>query len=87
MVDRLHHALKEGQGRGVLGPLLKELADYTVCHFQREKRCFARHGHPNRESHTREQKLLLEAVEGLIQRFEAGNFVVAIDLLAIAISG
>ncbi|MBF0262597.1 MAG: bacteriohemerythrin [Magnetococcales bacterium] len=84
MVNRLHHAMKEGQGREVLGALLKELADYTVFHFQREESYFARHGYPDREAHMREHKLLLEAVVGLIQRFEAGNFAVAIDLLAIA---
>ncbi|MBF0213688.1 MAG: bacteriohemerythrin [Magnetococcales bacterium] len=84
MVNRLHHAMKEGEGREVLGPLLQELADYTVFHFQREENYFARYGYPDTEAHVREHKKLLEAVVGLIRRFEAGEFSVAIDLLAFA---
>ncbi|MBF0189928.1 MAG: bacteriohemerythrin [Magnetococcales bacterium] len=84
MVNRLHHAMKEGEGREVLGALLKELADYTVFHFQREEGYFARYGYPDLTSHVQEHRKLLDAVANLIQRFEAGDFSVAIDLLGIA---
>ncbi|MBF0271370.1 MAG: bacteriohemerythrin [Magnetococcales bacterium] len=84
MVNRLHLAMKEGEGREVLGALLKELADYTIFHFRREEEYFARYGYPDIAAHIREHQKLLAAVADLIQRFEAGDFSVAIDLLAIA---
>ncbi|MBF0625630.1 MAG: bacteriohemerythrin [Magnetococcales bacterium] len=84
LVNKLHRAMQEGEGRTVLSSILTELADYTVFHFQREEDYFARFDYPERLSHIQAHQHLLDTVVELIKRFEAGNFAVAIDLLAFA---
>ncbi|MBF0154524.1 MAG: bacteriohemerythrin [Magnetococcales bacterium] len=83
-VNRLHRAMLEGEGRDVVSPILRELAEYTVFHFNREESYFARHEYPETREHVQAHKKLVESVVDLIRRFEAGNFAVAIDLLAFA---
>ncbi len=84
MVNTLHRAMKAGEGKSVVSGILKELADYTVFHFDREEAYFDRYGYPDAVSHKAAHKALVDSVLDLINRFEAGNFSVAIDLLAIA---
>ncbi|HDN26936.1 MAG TPA: hypothetical protein ENG03_07550 [Thioploca sp.] len=36
IVNKLHATMKEGKAKEVIGPLMKELIDYTVFHFHEE---------------------------------------------------
>ncbi|MBF0193379.1 MAG: bacteriohemerythrin [Magnetococcales bacterium] len=84
MVNKLHRAMKAGGSPNVVGPILKELVDYTVFHFNREEEYFEKTGYPQIDAHKREHKKLVDAVVDLVEQFEAGSFSMAIDLLAIA---
>ncbi len=84
MINQLHQAMKHSGSFESVGDILKELAEYTVFHFKREEEYFAQTGYPDQNAHEEEHRKLVKAVLDLIERFEAGNFSVAIDLLGIA---
>lgn len=86
LLDELHGAMKEGQGRDAVGDVLADLEEYTFYHFDDEEGfmagcgyredcadCFADHAAAHREFEERVQRLR--------ERHEAGEIVTSIDTL------
>jgi hemerythrin len=71
MLNELHEAMGKGEGREVLGRVLKDLANYTKTHFATEERLMKAHGYPDYESHKMKHEKMTEAVLQNIAKFEA----------------
>ncbi|MBF0110841.1 MAG: bacteriohemerythrin [Magnetococcales bacterium] len=84
LVNRLHDRMREGSGMAAIRHTLGELTDYTVFHFKREEDWYDQYQYHERDQHRRAHNGLITAVTELTGKYEAGNFAVAIDLLAIA---
>lgn len=77
LVNDLHTATAQGEGRHVVGKILLRLIRYTEEHFQREEHHMEKNGYAKLEEHRRQHQELLQAVLGLQEKFNAGNVTVA----------
>lgn len=77
LVNELHTATTQGEGRHVVGKILSELIRYTHEHFQREEHHMEKNGYARLEDHRRLHQELLQAVRGLQEKFNSGNVTVA----------
>jgi hemerythrin len=62
LINKLHDAMKEGQGKQVIGSVLNGLISYTKAHFAAEERLMKAHGYPLYEKHKREHNHLTMTV-------------------------
>jgi hemerythrin len=72
MLNELYDAMQAGKSQAVLGKVLKELADYTVYHFQYEESLLAQTGYRASPEHKREHDELTKLVQEVSQKYEAG---------------
>lgn len=77
LVNQLHTATQQGEGRTVVGEILDELLDYTNDHFQREEAHMQRISYSDYAAHKIEHVNLLKEVMELKAQFDAGNISVA----------
>ncbi len=82
MVNHLHQSMKKGASKESMQEILQKLADYTVFHFQREEEYFDTTAYPDSAAHKAEHKKLVGLAVDFIQRFEAGDFAIVIDLMS-----
>jgi hemerythrin len=81
LVNELHDHMKAGKGKDAVGKILKELAQYTVYHFETEEKLFTKYSYPDSRTHTREHQDLVNQVTSLIENYEKGNGVLPMDLM------
>ena len=72
LLNELFDATQAGRGQVVLGKVLKELADYTVYHFQYEEALFAQTGYSAAPDHMKEHDGLTTLVQALRQKYQDG---------------
>jgi hemerythrin-like metal-binding protein len=80
MLNRLHEAMKSGQGKDVVGKVLDDLVTYTKFHFAREEEFFAMTGYPAVE-HKKEHRELVKQAEELQSRYKSGERVLSIETM------
>jgi hemerythrin len=51
MLNCLHQAMSEGQGKAVLSGILTDIADYTVTHFKTEERYMQKYHYRDMSEH------------------------------------
>lgn len=73
LVNDLHHGIVSGHGRDKMGPILKELARYTVEHFATEEGFMREKGYPNLVRHKAKHDDLKGQVVDLIGKFDSGE--------------
>jgi len=81
LLNKFYSAINEGRSKSVLGEILKELANYTVYHFQSEEEAFRQFNFPEKDEHIRIHKDLVNQVVKIIKDFEAGKDIVSVNLL------
>ena len=72
LINELFDATQAGRGQVVLGKVLKELADYTVYHFQYEESLFAQTGYRAAPDHIKEHGELISLLQDMRQKYEDG---------------
>lgn len=72
MVNDLHEAMARRHGREMLGPVLENLAAYTIEHFAMEESLMVATGYPEQERHARAHAALADQVSTFRQRYAAG---------------
>jgi hemerythrin len=72
-INQLHDAMKTGQGKQVIGDVLKGLISYTQNHFAAEERLMKAQGYPPYESHKKEHNQLTMTVLDFQKGFAAGT--------------
>ncbi|MFA9438446.1 bacteriohemerythrin [Uliginosibacterium sp. sgz301328] len=72
MLDRLHDAMRVGQGSSAVGPVLQELVRYTEMHFRREEHYMRQIGYAGYAAHKAEHDRLIREVRELQARCTSG---------------
>ena len=81
LINELHDAMKVGKGKEALGPVLKELVDYTVYHFGHEEKLFSGNGFPDSKQHKEIHAKLVEQVRDIQRNYESGNTVLTMEVM------
>lgn len=81
MVNDLADAMQQKKSKEAVGRVLNGLADYTINHFADEERNFAQTHYPEEREHKALHKKLLDQVTALIGKFNAGEPLIAQDVI------
>jgi hemerythrin-like metal-binding protein len=81
LVNTLFDAMKEGQGRNVVGKILEELIQYTQYHFSAEETLMKEHGYPGYAIQQAEHQKFVEEVTTVYRKYQAGDIFVSVDTL------
>lgn len=73
MVEALHGALLAGKGPDVLGPLLAQMASYSLLHFHTEEELMLRARYPNYLRHKGKHEALASRVKDLQEALAQGT--------------
>jgi hemerythrin len=73
LINQLHDAMKTGQGKEVIGDVLKGLITYTQNHFAAEERLMKAHGYPAYGNHKKEHNNLTMKVLDFQKGFTEGS--------------
>ena len=74
LVNEMHEAMAQGQGKVVLGDVLGKLIDYTRKHFAMEEGLMQKHGYPDFPDHKDKHDKMTAKVLALQSDFKAGKF-------------
>ena len=69
----LQEAIRAGRERGEIAGLLEQLAEYTKVHFMSEQLVMRFYDYPGYQAHVQEHDRLMERIESLRRRFDAGD--------------
>lgn len=75
LINKLHYSMMMGKGAQLVGEILNELIQYTVEHFGREERLMLEINYDEYAQHKHEYEKLIEAVQAIKAKFEAGLIV------------
>ena len=81
MVNDLADAMQQKKSKEAVGRVLNGLAEYTVNHFADEERNFAQTHYPEETQHKALHKKLVDQVVELIGKFNAGEQLIAQDVI------
>ncbi|OGU15424.1 MAG: chemotaxis protein [Geobacteraceae bacterium GWC2_53_11] len=81
MVNDLADAMQQKKSKEAVGRVLNGLAEYTINHFADEERNFAQTHYPEEIEHKALHKKLLDQVTALIGKFNAGEPLIAQDVI------
>ena len=81
LLNELHRAIVEHRGSEAAHRILGELLEYTRIHFAVEESLMRILGYPEYEEHKHHHELLLNEVQELSQKLEAGKKSVNFELL------
>jgi methyl-accepting chemotaxis protein/hemerythrin len=81
MVNDLADAMQQKKSKEAVGRVLNGLAEYTINHFADEERSFSQSHYPEESQHKELHKKLLDQVTALIGKFNAGEPLIAQDVI------
>lgn len=81
LVNQLFDAMQVGRGKDVLGPVLTELVNYTVYHFNTEERLFRENDYPDYGIHKQIHDDLTNKATQLKTAFDQGNNLISIEVM------
>ena len=81
MINDLADAMQLKKSREAVGRVLSGLVEYTTSHFADEERSFSQTQYPEEASHKALHNTLLDQVAELIGRFNAGEPLIAQDVI------
>jgi len=81
MINRLHEAMRTGQGRAVIKDILTGLADYVVLHFTAEEKYMAKFGYADLTVHKAEHTRFVDTISKFHGDFEGGKVSLTIEVM------
>ena len=81
ILNRVHDAMKAGQGKKAISGALSELIDYTSYHFKTEENLFQQYGYPDLIKHTEEHDELTRKAIDLKASFDKGRLINNIEII------
>ena len=81
LINELHNAMRQGQGKLVLSSTLENLIRYTQTHFTNEEKLMQEMGYPDLKEHKKEHAALTKQVIDLQNRHEQGELVLTIEIM------
>lgn len=80
-MNELDQALRRGQGKAALDPILEKLADYAHVHFAAEESLMEDHSFPGLAPHRAEHDAFREKIALFLAQHKAGKSGVPVSLL------
>jgi hemerythrin len=81
MVQALHQAMLEGQGKQELNNIFADLVAYTASHFASEERLMKMHGYPEYQAHQEVHAKMTTKALSLQEEFQAGKAGISLDTM------
>ena len=81
LTNKLHDAMRSGQGKMVVGEVLDELVEYTKTHFTHEEALMEKAGYPGLASHKLVHNRLVNQVNDLKTQNEAGKLSLSMEVM------
>ena len=81
LINKLHDAMRAGQGKQALEGTLQELAAYTVYHFQNEERYMQQFSYPGYLRHKAEHAAFVKKVTDFQKDFSHNRLGLTVDLM------
>ncbi|ACL16435.1 hemerythrin-like metal-binding protein [Methanosphaerula palustris E1-9c] len=81
LINKLHDAMKAGQGKQMLETTLQELAAYTVYHFQAEEKYMVEYNYPRYHAHKIEHDAFVKKVTDFQKDFVDNRLGLTLDLM------
>lgn len=81
LINDLHLAMREGQGKEALAGVIGELVHYTESHFAAEEAMMQKRRYSGLASHIEEHKRLRQQVLDMRDKVQAGSLTVTIGVL------
>lgn len=81
LINELHDAMKQGQGRQIVGSIIDRLAAYTQQHFTAEELLFEQHDYPAKAGHKREHNTFIENVADFRNKFNKGHLMLSMEVM------
>jgi len=86
LVNRLHQAMTQREGRETLDAIIVALVEHTQQHFAYEEQLMTQHQYPNYAEHKADHDRLMQHIMNLSEQFRSGDlllsFAVMVDLKA-----
>ena len=81
LINKLHEAMLQKQGKQVTSQIIDELAAYTVYHFQTEETYMQKFKYPAFLKHKKEHEGFVTSVENFQKDFEAGKLGLSLEIM------
>lgn len=81
LLNNLHRAIHQHQGKAAAEAILKDLVDYTKIHFAVEESLMRILGYPGYTDHKRQHDILISEVKELQEKLASGKASVTFELL------
>jgi len=81
MINELHDAMLQGQGKTILGNIISGLIDYAQIHFATEEKYFDLFGYPDSVSHKKEHSDFTQKIAGFKTGFDSGKLGMSINVM------
>jgi hemerythrin-like metal-binding protein len=81
LINELHNAMRQGQGKLVISSTLENLIQYTQTHFGHEEQLMQEIGYPDLIDHKKEHTALTKQVIDLQTRHDQGERVLTIEIM------
>jgi len=81
ILNRLHDAMQEGQGRQILSQIINDLAKYAHEHFSREETLMRESGFHEFERHKKRHAELLQQLNEIAVKHGNGSFSVTMETM------
>lgn len=81
LLNKLHEAMRAGQGKAVLEPIVNDLATYAQRHFSSEERLMASHACPGQAAHQAEHAAFIAKVKKFQDGLAAGSTALTIEVM------
>jgi len=82
LINRLHQAMLDGQGRSVVHEILDALIDYTKVHFSTEEKLMESHGYPDLEAQRAQHTDLVRQVAEFQEKEKSGRLTLSMELIS-----
>lgn len=81
MINKLHDAMKIGQGKEALSAILDDMTNYAVHHFHTEEGYMEKFNYPEYSKHKQEHDDFVAKVSDFREKFERDELLLSIEVM------
>lgn len=81
LINKLHDAMMNGNGKNVLLPIFNDLKSYAKYHFEAEEKLMKQYNYPHLSTQEREHKMFIDKISELYEKFSSGSKEMSIETL------
>lgn len=81
LINELGDAMRQGQGRTVVGKIISGLRSYTETHFKTEENYFKAFGYPETAGHVKEHAAFVVKVTEFQNGFDKGDLALSVEVM------